>query len=66
MSESDLAQEYATELKTTTLAADKRNRDAVEAQRLRDERFTIGRRKFITQQTSLMNDDISLLDNHNK
>jgi len=48
------------------IAADKRRRDAAEAQRLRDERFTIGRRKFITQQTSLMDDDISLSDNHNK
>lgn len=48
------------------IAADKRRCDAAEAQRLRDERFTIGRRKFITQQTSLMDDDISLSDNHNK
>ena len=48
------------------IAADKRRRDAAEAQRLRDERMTIGRRKFITQQTSLMDDDISLSDNHNK
>lgn len=48
------------------IAADKRRRDAAEAQRLRDERFTIGRRKFIIQQTNLMDDDISLSDNHNK
>jgi hypothetical protein len=54
MSESDLAQEYATELKTTTLAADKRRRDAAEAQRLRDERMTIGRRKFIERETMII------------
>ena len=47
------------------IAADKRRRDAAEAQRLRDERFTIGRRKFITQKTCIM-DDVSLSDNHHK
>ena len=36
------------------IAADKRRRDAAEAQRLRDERMTIGRRKFIERETMIM------------
>jgi hypothetical protein len=36
------------------IAADKRRRDAAEAQRLRDERMTIGRRKFIERETMII------------
>jgi len=36
------------------IAADKRRRHAAEAQRLRDERMTIGRRKFIERETMIM------------
>jgi len=36
------------------IAADKRRRDAAEAQRMRDERMTIGRRKFIERETMII------------
>lgn len=47
------------------IAADKRKRDALEAQRLRDEHFAKGRRKFIAQKTCII-DDVSLSEKHNK